>query len=306
MSLNEFERIVNSTDSPEIGISGGEPTLRDDLGSMIALVKRSGRDAKLLTNGLKLADARYLEKLMNAGLDHVFFSFDSFKNDFYGYIKGPKSGSTDILNLKLKALNNLGKESMPTSLSATIYPHFNDDELMELFAFALARDDFITCVRFRSCYNIGRSGGGDNEGYFGSELLDLFSRFVKIDKRKLLEENLIDEDHSPHHVFLALKGHIKDGIFISEQKAAKRSAKRGLFAMFHKEPPINKMLVRFINWPTIKNIDLQELENGIGQVTKDNQAVNFCLAIILDNFNPRCPELTSSRAIPGTGSFSCA
>jgi pyruvate-formate lyase-activating enzyme len=285
MRLNEFEKIIKNTVSPEIGISGGEPTLRDDLESMIAMVKRTGKDAKLLTNGLRLADTRYLKKLMNAGLDHVFFSFDSFKNDFYGDFKGSKSGSVDILGQKLKALRNLEKEDVPISLSTTIYPHFNDDELMDLFAFALARDGFITCVRFRSCYNIGRSGGADKEGYFGSELLDLFSRSVNIDKKKLLEEHLINEDHSPYHVFLSFKGHVENGVFFPAQKASQKTAKRGLFGMFRKGPPTNKMLVRFINWPTIQNIDLQELENGIGQVTKDGKAVNFCQAIITDNIN---------------------
>jgi molybdenum cofactor biosynthesis enzyme MoaA len=281
MTPDEFERIINSTKSPEIGISGGEPTLRDDLATLIAMVKRAGKEARLLTNGIKLADARYLKKLKKAGLDSVFFSFDSFKKDFYGAFKGAKGGSIDILGLKLKALLNIEKEDIPTSFSVTIYPRINDDELMDLFAFALERNHYVDCLRFRSCFKIGRSSGVDGDGYFGSEILDLFSKAVNIDKRRLLDEYLIDEDHSPHRVFLELKGYVRNKRFFPAPKVQKR----GIFSMLGKEPPANKMRVRFINWPTIKNIDLQELENGIGQVTRDGKEVNFCQAIVLDNVN---------------------
>jgi hypothetical protein len=189
------------------------------------------------------------------------------------------------LGLKMKALRNIEKEGIETTLSMTIYPNVNDKEIMDIFIFALERSHFLDCLRLRSCYKIGRNSGVNEEGYFGSEILDLFSKAINIDKRRLLAENLIDDDHSPYHVFLSMEGYVRDGRYISASNMPKKDLKQRLFSLIRKDPPKKSLLVRFINWPTIQSIDLQELENGVGQVTKDGKTVNFCHSIILDNIN---------------------
>ncbi len=56
---------------PHIVFTGGEPTLREDLPALIAHAEKVGQVCGLLTDGLKLADKVYLDKLLQTGLDHV-------------------------------------------------------------------------------------------------------------------------------------------------------------------------------------------------------------------------------------------
>ena len=56
---------------PHVTFTGGEPTLRDDLPTLIAHAEKNGQVCGLLTDGLKLADQEYLDTLLQTGLDHV-------------------------------------------------------------------------------------------------------------------------------------------------------------------------------------------------------------------------------------------
>jgi organic radical activating enzyme len=56
---------------PHILFTGGEPTLRDDLPKLIEHAENNGQVTGLLTNGIKLGDTKYLNTLLQAGLDHT-------------------------------------------------------------------------------------------------------------------------------------------------------------------------------------------------------------------------------------------
>lgn len=59
---------------PHIILTGGEPTLRDDLPDLIAHTESNGQVVGLLSDGLKLVDADYLQTLLQTGLDHLMLS----------------------------------------------------------------------------------------------------------------------------------------------------------------------------------------------------------------------------------------
>ncbi len=56
---------------PHVIFTGGEPTLRDDLPDMIRFAEDLGQVSGLLTDGLRLADEIYLDRLLKSGLDHL-------------------------------------------------------------------------------------------------------------------------------------------------------------------------------------------------------------------------------------------
>lgn len=56
---------------PHIILTGGEPTLRQDLSSLIAHTESNGQVVGLLSDGIKLIDQGYLESLLQTGLDHL-------------------------------------------------------------------------------------------------------------------------------------------------------------------------------------------------------------------------------------------
>jgi wyosine [tRNA(Phe)-imidazoG37] synthetase (radical SAM superfamily) len=58
---------------PHITFTGGEATLRADLPELIAHAESIGQVCGLLTDGLKLSDKKYLDLLLQTGLDHILF-----------------------------------------------------------------------------------------------------------------------------------------------------------------------------------------------------------------------------------------
>lgn len=77
--LDEWKIILNkiwSAGIPHVIFTGGEPTLRPDLPELIAFTEDLGMVCGLLTNGLRLAEKKYLHQLLSAGLDHLMIVLD--------------------------------------------------------------------------------------------------------------------------------------------------------------------------------------------------------------------------------------
>ena len=62
---------------PHIVFTGGEATLRNDLPELIAHAESNGQITGLNTNARRLADAKYVQRLVDAGLDHVQITVES-------------------------------------------------------------------------------------------------------------------------------------------------------------------------------------------------------------------------------------
>ncbi len=63
---------------PHIVFTGGEPTLRNDLPELIAYAESKGQITGLNTNARRLQSERYVKQLVEAGLDHVQITVESF------------------------------------------------------------------------------------------------------------------------------------------------------------------------------------------------------------------------------------
>ena len=84
----------------QLGLSGGEPLLRNDLEEIVEEGRKLGYYINLITSGIGLTEKR-IKRLKDAGLDHIQLSFqDSTKemNDFLS--------STKTFDLKKKKLGN--------------------------------------------------------------------------------------------------------------------------------------------------------------------------------------------------------
>ena len=89
----------------QLGLSGGEPLLRDDLEALVAEAHRLGYYSNLLTSGIGLTPQR-ARALKDAGLDHVQLSFqDSTRemNDFLSHTK-----TFDLKNRVAKIIKDQG------------------------------------------------------------------------------------------------------------------------------------------------------------------------------------------------------
>jgi uncharacterized radical SAM superfamily Fe-S cluster-containing enzyme len=100
-----FKRLAQFKDKPKIQLFGGEPTVRKDLIDIIMLAKdKYGLEARVTTNGLRLADEEYCKQLVATGTQFMF-SFDGRHPSIYEFTRK----STNAYERKLKGLENLGK-----------------------------------------------------------------------------------------------------------------------------------------------------------------------------------------------------
>jgi radical SAM protein with 4Fe4S-binding SPASM domain len=80
LATGAWKQIIDrlwATGIPHIVFTGGEPTLRDDLPELVAHAQNNGQITGMNTNARRLADRRFLDRLVEAGLDHVQITVES-------------------------------------------------------------------------------------------------------------------------------------------------------------------------------------------------------------------------------------
>jgi len=113
----------------QLGLSGGEPLLRDDLEVIVAEGKRLGYYSNLLTSGVGLTPTR-ARALRAAGLDHVQLSFqDSTRemNDFLSHTK--------TFELKSRVARIIKDEGWPMVMNVVIH-RMNIDHIDRIIGMA--------------------------------------------------------------------------------------------------------------------------------------------------------------------------
>jgi radical SAM protein with 4Fe4S-binding SPASM domain len=115
---------------PHVVFTGGEPTLRDDLPSLIAYAERIGLICGLVTNGRRLKDKAYFKSLVDAGLDHVQITLESHDPRIHDMITGI-TGSWDET---VQGLKN-AIESPIYTLTNTTLNKYNVDDILRTIDF---------------------------------------------------------------------------------------------------------------------------------------------------------------------------
>lgn len=75
---------------PHICFTGGEATLHQDLPELIAHAKQLGQITGLLSNGRRLSDRKYVETLVDAGLDHIQITIESHNAEIHDQMVGSR------------------------------------------------------------------------------------------------------------------------------------------------------------------------------------------------------------------------
>ena len=136
-----------------IQLSGGEPTVRDDLPEIVALIRSRGFDfVQLNSNGVRIArEPDYLAALAKAGLDCVFLQFDGVTDDVYQRLRGAK-----LMRLKTQAIRNCGVAGIGVVLTPTLVPGVNVDQIGAIVDFAIAETPAVRAVHFQPVSYFGR------------------------------------------------------------------------------------------------------------------------------------------------------
>jgi len=148
-----FDQVMRRTGGCNLQLSGGEPTVRDDLESIVHLARQAGFGfVQLNTNGLRLADDPGLaKKLALAGLSSVFLQFDGVRDEVYHLLRG-----RDLLDVKKKAIANASEAGLGIVLVPTVARGVNVDQLWDIVCFGLERQPHVRGVHFQPMSHFGR------------------------------------------------------------------------------------------------------------------------------------------------------
>jgi len=98
---------------PHIIFTGGEPTLRDDLPELIRHAEDNGQITGINTNGRRLSDNNFVDKLVQAGLDHVQITLESHDSTIHNTMvqnnqawSQTVEGIRNVVNSRLYVMTN--------------------------------------------------------------------------------------------------------------------------------------------------------------------------------------------------------
>jgi len=151
MSLEDVEEIVRSNPQKDFMLWGMEPTEHPQISEVLSVFKRHGKKCHMLTNGLKLQDGVFLEKLKKSGLGQVCLQFDGFDDDVFKIMRGKA-----LWDMKRRALDNLKKADIPTSLEVVLMRGVNEGQISTIIDYA-AQNPFIRQINFSPLIHHGES-----------------------------------------------------------------------------------------------------------------------------------------------------
>ncbi|MEM5832117.1 MAG: radical SAM protein [Candidatus Aenigmatarchaeota archaeon] len=176
MSIENFKKILSLIKGAKVVLNGGEVTVRKDLKKFIKLTIKTGNFPVLYTNGLKLSKISFLKELKKAGLKEVVITFMGFREEIYERMRG----GSHQLQLVLKALKNLEKENIKTSIYCVVAKGINEDQIAPILRYA-ALHKFIWSVNFKPIYleGVSKNSKLSKENIISySELVKLIGRVV--------------------------------------------------------------------------------------------------------------------------------
>ncbi|CAM2188682.1 PqqA peptide cyclase [Paraburkholderia sacchari] len=99
----------------QLGFSGGEPLLRDDLETLVGEARGLGFYTNLITSGVGLTDAR-LDALKSAGLDHIQLSFQDSTQQLNDFLS-----NTRTFDLKKRVAASIKQHGFPMVLNCVLH-----------------------------------------------------------------------------------------------------------------------------------------------------------------------------------------
>ena len=146
LTFEEMDRIAGlflGLGVRKVRLTGGEPLLRNDLATLIALLRRHPEldDLALTTNGLLLA--RHARALAAAGLDRVTISLDTLRPD-----RLRRFARTDRHADVLAGIDAALQAALPVKLNSVLVRGFNEDEIGDLLEFGRTRGIEVRFIEY--------------------------------------------------------------------------------------------------------------------------------------------------------------
>ena len=161
-TLKEIDKMVEVLVSERpvpcnaVQLTGGEPTLRDDLVDIIKICKKHGIDhVQLNTNGIRLSkDLKLMQEVRDNGINTLYLSFDGVTEK-----TNPKNHweIPGVLDNCRKA-GNMGAVLVPTVIKGV-----NDHEVGDILKFGFRNNDVVRGVNFQPVSLVGKITHADRQ-----------------------------------------------------------------------------------------------------------------------------------------------
>jgi organic radical activating enzyme len=317
VSLEEIKELSEKYKDCRIGVTGMEPTCREDIFEFIKIVRNNH---SLVTNGIKLESLEYVQKLKMHGLKRICFSFNGLNDEIYLKMNGE-----NLLETKLKALKNIELEKIDTLLSATIARGINEDQILPLVEFCFEHRSFIIGLRIRPLAPTGKHL--NSEQICLSELIELIANSLSISKTDIITEfcfiqafierfsRILPKGLKDHYgpklcsfMFNVRKesdgGYSSPGLHIDLNRINKGMFKSAylFYYLFKAYGPLllMEMVLQILNlhrfvikknilnitlrcWPNLYNIDLAEMDKCPHVYYKNGEMEKLCISNIKDS-----------------------
>lgn len=150
---NWYQTAWSLAPGSNIQLSGGEPTVRDDLPEIVAAGRETGFGfVQLNTNGIRLAgDGGYVRALKDAGLASVFLQFDGTDDAIHLKLRG-----RPLADVKRRAIDACSDHGIGIVLVPTLVPGVNTDRIGSLLQTAVSWSPGVRGVHFQPVSYFGR------------------------------------------------------------------------------------------------------------------------------------------------------
>ncbi len=146
LTVDEIERLVRIASMlgiRKVKLTGGEPTVREDIIEIVRRIKPYVIDLSMTTNGSRLKGLA--KPLAKAGLDRVNVSLHSLKPDVYKRITG-----VDGLDVVLEGIEEAVKYLSPVKLNMTVMKGLNEGEIWEMVDFVAKTGTILQLIELEA------------------------------------------------------------------------------------------------------------------------------------------------------------
>ncbi len=146
-------RDLKPTPCTAIQFTGGEPTIHPDFLRIVSAAREMGfSHIQIATNGIRIADADFARAAADAGLHVLYLQFDGVGEEPHRQTRN----FPGIWEKKLAAIDNCRKTDMMACLVPNNLKGINDDQVGEIFRFAVENIDVISAISFQPVAFTGR------------------------------------------------------------------------------------------------------------------------------------------------------
>lgn len=157
-----FVKVAIDEGVNKIRLTGGEPLLREDIDTFIAMIYdyKSDIDISLTTNGFLLAQSA--QRLKNAGLKRLNISLDSLKGDVAAKIAGK-----DVLKTVLEGIEKALDVGLGVKLNMVPLLGINDSEIVDILEYSKAKGLKVRFIEYME----NAHANSEIRGMHGREIL---------------------------------------------------------------------------------------------------------------------------------------